>query len=134
MSSFEQVFGSSPEVVAEAPGRVNLLGEHTDYNDGYVLPTAIPQKMRVQLAPNGRQVFRLHAAALGQSAQFDLAAPPKLSTLVFRYRPRLDYGERLSEDAADALNPAIRAAVFVSRKDSSGFLWKYSNRGARLAW
>ena len=76
MSSFEQVFGSSPEVVAEAPGRVNLLGEHTDYNDGYVLPTAIPQKMRVQLAPNGRQVFRLHAASLGQSAQFDLAAPP----------------------------------------------------------
>ena len=77
MSSFEQVFGSSPEVVAEAPGRVNLLGEHTDYNDGYVLPTAIPQKMRVQLAPNGRQVFRLHAASLGQSVEFDLAAPPK---------------------------------------------------------
>ncbi|MFP5366492.1 MAG: pyridoxal phosphate-dependent decarboxylase family protein [Actinomycetes bacterium] len=45
---------------------------------------------------------------------FELAAPPQLSTLVFRYRPRLDNGERLSEDAADALNPAIRAAVFAS--------------------
>jgi len=45
---------------------------------------------------------------------FELAAPPQLSTLVFRYRPRLDGGGRLSEDAADALNPAIRAAVFAS--------------------
>ncbi|HEV7929427.1 MAG TPA: galactokinase family protein, partial [Nitrosospira sp.] len=34
MSSFEEVFGSAPTVVAEAPGRVNLMGEHTDYNDG----------------------------------------------------------------------------------------------------
>ncbi|MFX1821620.1 aspartate aminotransferase family protein [Pseudarthrobacter sp. CC4] len=45
---------------------------------------------------------------------FELAAPPRLSTLVFRYRPRLDSGDRISEDAADALNPAIRAAVFAS--------------------
>ncbi|WP_307613526.1 pyridoxal-dependent decarboxylase [Pseudarthrobacter sp. W1I19] len=45
---------------------------------------------------------------------FELAAPPQLSTLVFRYRPRLESGERLSDDASDALNPAIRAAVFAS--------------------
>ena len=77
MTTFEQAFGIRPEVVAEAPGRVNLLGEHTDYNDGYVLPTAIPQKMHVQLARNGRTAFRLHAASLGQSAEFDLAAPPQ---------------------------------------------------------
>ena len=35
---YEQSFGSSPEVVVCAPGRVNLIGEHTDYNDGFVLP------------------------------------------------------------------------------------------------
>ena len=45
---------------------------------------------------------------------FELAAPPQLSTLVFRYRPRLGNGERLAEEAADTLNPAIRAAVFAS--------------------
>lgn len=45
---------------------------------------------------------------------FELAAPPQLSTLVFRYRPRLGGGTRLSEDAADAINPAIRAALFAS--------------------
>ncbi|MEW6493499.1 MAG: galactokinase, partial [Cyanobacteriota bacterium] len=46
---FQQIFGASPETEASAPGRVNLLGEHTDYNDGFVLPTAIPQQTRVQL-------------------------------------------------------------------------------------
>ncbi|WP_406638647.1 pyridoxal phosphate-dependent decarboxylase family protein [Pseudarthrobacter quantipunctorum] len=51
---------------------------------------------------------------LAADDDFELAAPPQLSTLVFRYRPRLEEGERLSEDAADALNPAIRAAVFAS--------------------
>jgi L-2,4-diaminobutyrate decarboxylase len=45
---------------------------------------------------------------------FELAVRPHLSTLVFRYRPRLGHVGRLSEDAADALNPAIRAAVFAS--------------------
>lgn len=46
---FKQLFGKAPEAEASAPGRVNLLGEHTDYNDGFVLPTAIPQHTTVQL-------------------------------------------------------------------------------------
>lgn len=50
---------------------------------------------------------------LAEDGDFELAAKPQLSTLVFRYRP-LVAGRRLSEDAADALNPAIRAAVFAS--------------------
>lgn len=51
---------------------------------------------------------------LAADADFELAAAPQLSTLVFRYRPLLDDGTRLSEDGADALNQAIRAAVFAS--------------------
>ena len=46
---FQQIFGKPSESEASAPGRVNLLGEHTDYNDGFVLPTAIPQHTTVQL-------------------------------------------------------------------------------------
>lgn len=53
-------------------------------------------------------------ALLAADADFELAAEPQLSTLVFRYRPFLDDGTRLPEDAADVLNPAIRAAVFAS--------------------
>ena len=48
--SFYDLFGREPDTTAQAPGRVNLIGEHTDYNGGYVLPMAIPQQTRVQLA------------------------------------------------------------------------------------
>jgi galactokinase len=48
---FAELFGRPPLVAADAPGRVNLIGEHTDYNGGLVLPLAIPQRTRVELAP-----------------------------------------------------------------------------------
>ena len=44
---FASVFGGPPEGVAIAPGRVNLIGEHTDYNDGFVLPMAIERGLAV---------------------------------------------------------------------------------------
>jgi galactokinase len=52
MITREQFFGGAPAVRASAPGRVNLLGEHTDYNDGYMLPTATPQRTEVSLGPS----------------------------------------------------------------------------------
>jgi galactokinase len=68
--SFEDIFGFAPTVVASAPGRVNLLGEHTDYNDGFVLPAAIPQKTTVALRPNHGSEFVLHAADLSSESRF----------------------------------------------------------------
>lgn len=62
--------GTGAEVEASAPGRVNLLGEHTDYNDGYVLPIAIPQTTRVALRRSDGDAFRVHAASLGETAEF----------------------------------------------------------------
>jgi galactokinase len=77
MKTFEEVFGSAPAVRAQAPGRVNLLGEHTDYNEGYVLPIAIPQKTSVAMAEKTADVFTVYAAALDQIAQFTAARPPE---------------------------------------------------------
>ena len=84
-SAFEAVFGVPPDSEAAAPGRVNLLGEHTDYNDGFVLPIAIPQRTRVAMRPNGRDRFRLHAQELGQAVEFTLDAAPAehFATYVF---------------------------------------------------
>jgi galactokinase len=73
---FREVFGRVPQAVAEAPGRVNLLGEHTDYNDGFVLPIATPQRTRVAVARAAGPGFRLHAAAYGTTVAFGLEAPP----------------------------------------------------------
>ena len=47
---FRALFGRDPEVRTSAPGRVNLIGEHTDYNDGFVLPAAIPRRTHLELA------------------------------------------------------------------------------------
>ena len=66
-STFETVFGQAPEVTARAPGRVNLLGEHTDYQGGFVLPAAIPQQATVSLRRSGGQEHRLHSANLNQT-------------------------------------------------------------------
>jgi galactokinase len=53
MSHFRDLFGMEPATHAEAPGRVNLIGEHTDYNGGFVLPAAIPQRTHAWLTPQG---------------------------------------------------------------------------------
>ena len=47
---FAEVFGSAPEGVWAAPGRANVIGEHTDYNDGFVLPIALPHVTRAAVA------------------------------------------------------------------------------------
>jgi galactokinase len=56
--TFEELFGRPFTIAARAPGRVNLIGEHTDYNSGFVLPTTIPQLTIVQLAPSDGDVVR----------------------------------------------------------------------------
>jgi galactokinase len=68
MRSFEVVFGRTAQATASAPGRVNLMGEHTDYNQGFVLPTPLPLFTTVQLAvdesdPNFLEVFSVNLEA-----------------------------------------------------------------------
>ena len=69
--TFEQLFGSLPSVRTSAPGRVNLIGEHTDYNGGYVLPTTIPQRTIVELAPRPGGTLRVASVDVGQPAPFE---------------------------------------------------------------
>ncbi|UQA58936.1 galactokinase [Polyangium aurulentum] len=72
-ASFEELFGRAPDASAEAPGRVNLIGEHTDYNGGLVLPIATPQRTRVQLARRSDRVVRASSAEVGgEPAQYVL--------------------------------------------------------------
>ena len=49
--AFEEEFGETPELVASAPGRINLIGEHTDYNGGFVLPCAIDHRIAAAVGP-----------------------------------------------------------------------------------
>src|SRR2546422_847014 len=73
--SFAALFGRSPSVTADAPGRVNLIGEHTDYNQGFVLPTPIPQRTVAELAPRADEQVRAASASLtGEVEQYALGA------------------------------------------------------------
>jgi len=63
MHDFATLFGRPPVVETDAPGRVNLIGEHTDYNGGFVLPTAIPQRTHARLAPRTDRTVRAWSAA-----------------------------------------------------------------------
>jgi len=74
LSRFREAFGHPPEWGVRAPGRVNLIGEHTDYNAGLVLPCAIDRDTRVLAARRGDARVEVAALDLGERAGFDLAA------------------------------------------------------------
>jgi galactokinase len=69
---FHAIHGIAPEVVVRAPGRVNLIGEHTDYNEGFVLPAAIDRS--INFAGRGRRdrVVRVHSLDFNASVEFSL--------------------------------------------------------------
>lgn len=60
--TFQQLFGYTPELTIQAPGRVNLIGEHTDYNDGFVLPCAIDYQTIISCAKRDDRQIRVVAA------------------------------------------------------------------------
>ena len=76
---FARVFGSEPAGVAVAPGRVNLIGEHTDYNDGFVLPMAIDRGVAVAFAPRADALVRVHAGAFGETRDLTPGLPAPAS-------------------------------------------------------
>jgi galactokinase len=73
MMDYTQIFGAAPAVEARAPGRVNLLGEHTDYNDGFVLPTAIPQHTTVAIGFSPDDHHHFYSAELEERVDLDPA-------------------------------------------------------------
>jgi galactokinase len=77
-AQFSARFSRTPQVFS-APGRVNLIGEHTDYNEGFVLPMAIERRTYVAAAPNGTSLLRATSLTLGETIEVDLDRPgPKL--------------------------------------------------------
>jgi len=63
-SSFARTFGGAPEVTVSAPGRVNLIGEHTDYHQGFVLPLPLPLRTTVRVRRRADSLVRAYSAAM----------------------------------------------------------------------
>ena len=72
LSVFRTRFHTEPQVISSAPGRVNLIGEHTDYNDGFVLPAAIDRRIAVAAGVRSDGIFEVHAGNLNSNARFSL--------------------------------------------------------------
>ncbi|MFE0808099.1 galactokinase [Streptomyces sp. NPDC058848] len=62
---FRELYGAEPEGIWAAPGRVNLIGEHTDYNDGFVMPFALPHTAVAAVSRRDDGILRLHSADIG---------------------------------------------------------------------
>lgn len=77
---FRRCFGHAPRWVVAAPGRVNLIGEHTDYNDGFVLPMAIERYILIAGSTNSGPEVTLHSVTPGETATFSI-------------RPKVEPGE-----------------------------------------
>uniref|UniRef100_A0A7C2C0E7 Galactokinase n=2 Tax=Thermus islandicus TaxID=540988 RepID=A0A7C2C0E7_9DEIN len=73
---FREIFGTLPEATAQAPGRVNLLGEHTDYQEGYVLPCPIPYLTQVEAARAEGRV-EAYSETLKELRARPLGSPPQ---------------------------------------------------------
>ncbi|MCM5556262.1 galactokinase [Pleomorphomonas sp. JP5] len=73
-AGFKDIFGGEPFLV-RAPGRVNLIGEHTDYNDGFIMPAALEYETRAAVAPRADRILRVHSTKIGVTKEFDLDDP-----------------------------------------------------------
>lgn len=83
--AFEECFGTIPPLIVRAPGRVNLIGEHTDYNDGFVLPMAIDRAVWIALRRRRDRQVIVH------SLDFDASAAFSLDQLQFKGKGWIEY-------------------------------------------
>ncbi|MBP9987448.1 MAG: galactokinase [Bacteroidales bacterium] len=77
ISAFQKNFGKCKFSYFTSPGRINLIGEHTDYNGGFVLPAAVDKGISVAIAPNGSTVVNAYSMDYGATVTFDVNAKEK---------------------------------------------------------
>ncbi len=71
-SKFMEKFGRDPDFISAAPGRVNLIGEHTDYNDGFVLPIAVDRSVQVAISKRQDRTASIYSLDFDESVQFEI--------------------------------------------------------------
>lgn len=113
-AEFQALYGQAAQVFS-APGRVNLIGEHTDYNEGFVLPMAIERRTYVAGAANGTDRIRVKSLTLGQSAEIELPSPgPK------RRGSWVDYVEGTARALIDRGVPVVGCDLLIDSNVPAG--------------
>ena len=76
-TGFESLYGRPPSTLARSPGRVNLIGDHTDYNEGWVLPLAIDRYLFLAAGPRSDRMVVARSSAFEEPVELDLDSPVK---------------------------------------------------------
>ncbi len=97
---FAKAFGRAPRWIVAAPGRVNVIGEHTDYNDGFVLPMAIEfyAVMAADRPPGGKNTVEIRSTSAPEPAVIDLSLPVRPVPLKWSNYPRGVFAGFLARD------------------------------------
>jgi galactokinase len=111
---FRRVYGKPAEVFS-APGRVNLIGEHTDYNDGFVLPMAIEQRTYVACAANDSSRIRARSSTFDESGELDLQQPSRRGAPSW-----LDYVEGMARTLLARGVPVMGADLLIDSEVPPG--------------
>jgi len=117
-----RTFGwGSEDVVTEAPGRVNIIGEHTDYNDGLVLPFATQMTTRVALRRNSMCVLRVVSDAFGEPVELPLLVdvPQRRNSEWYDHVAGIIWSFRDQLPAEGGLDVAIASTIPLARGMSS---------------
>jgi len=112
ISKYRERFNVAPTVLAIAPGRINLIGEHTDYQDGFVFPAAIDQHVIVAAGPGADESI-LHSITLDKDARFRASNPdPKRIGLWPRYAAGMAWAiQRNTGTKASEINAVIDSTL-----------------------
>ena len=123
IQAFQKRFSQAPQFVARAPGRVNLLGEHVDYNDGFVLPAAIDRATYVAFSPAPADATTIVAADFGEEARFTPATLASKTQPGGAHLPEWAYypaGTAWALGGAGLSTPAMQAAFSSDIPRGSG--------------
>ena len=148
VDAFRARYGESPALIVRAPGRVNLIGEHTDYNDGFVLPLAIDRAAWIALRPRTDGEVRVRSLGVDHEVSFSAERPEHGGAAWGEY-PKgsawslLEAGHRLTGwdgvlgsdvpiGAGLSSSAAVELATMRAFAATSGFAWEPSVM-ARLA-
>ena len=69
--SFKAIFKQKPEIIQSAHARVNLIGEHTDYTGGFVLPTLLKFKTTIEIATNSEKIYQVYLEHFNEKKTFN---------------------------------------------------------------
>ncbi len=104
IQSYKAQFGESPSIVVRAPGRVNIIGEHTDYNDGFVLPMAIEREIIIALKPRSDDYVVIYSSDYDQVTQF---SPSELVRVEDSPEIWAEYVKGVAWSLSDANDPLV---------------------------